>query len=96
MKKLIISLIASFMLCAFAYSQDKEKPQTGGPDPKPQKPDVGGEKPQTGGPQIQPKPRPIPFPPHWGRPPAIQTKDIRPLPGGFGMGSSTLAHWVKE
>ena len=94
MKKLIISLIASFMLCAFAYSADKEKPQTGGPDPRPQKPEVGGEKPQTGGPQIQPKPRPRPFPPHWGKPPAIQTKDIRPLPGGFGMGSSTLAHWI--
>jgi len=34
------------------------------------------------------------FPPHWGRPPAIQTKDIRPLPGGFGQGSSTLAGWI--
>ena len=42
-------------------------------------------------------PRPEPpkkFPPHWGRPPAIQTKDIRPLPGGFGQGSSTLAGWI--
>jgi len=36
MKKLIISLIASFMLCAFAYSAEKEKPQTGGSDPKPE------------------------------------------------------------
>jgi hypothetical protein len=80
MKKLIISLIASFMLCAFAYSEDKEKPQTGGPDPKPQKPEVE-------------RPR---FPLHWGKPPAAQTKDLRPLPGGFGMGSSTLAHWIKE
>ena len=25
-----------------------------------------------------------------------QTKDYRPLPGGFGMGSSTLANWIKE
>lgn len=35
-----------------------------------------------------------PFPPHWGNPPAIQTMDHRPLPGGFGFGSSTLAHWI--
>ncbi|MBT3636752.1 MAG: hypothetical protein HN531_07425 [Opitutae bacterium] len=90
MKKLIISLIASFMLCAFAYSEDKERPQTGGSDPKPQKPGEGGEKPEVG------RPAPKPFPPHWGKPPAAQTKDLRPLPGGFGMGSSTLANWIKE
>ena len=78
MKKLLISLIASFMLCAFAYSADKERPQTGGPDPKTSKTS---------------RPR---FPLHWGKPPAAQTKDLRPLPGGFGMGSSTLAHWIKE
>ena len=41
-----------------------------------------------------PRPEPRPFPQHWGRPPAIQTKDIRPLPGGFGQGSSTLAGWI--
>ncbi len=35
------------------------------------------------------------FPPHWGKPPDIQTKDFRPLPGGFGHGSSTLAHWIE-
>ncbi len=40
--------------------------------------------------------RPKPFPPHWGEPPAAQTKDMRPLPGGFGMGSSTLARWIGE
>ncbi len=39
---------------------------------------------------------PRPFPPHWGKPPAIQTKDLRPLPGDFGTGSSTLAHWVER
>ena len=46
------------------------------------------------------KPRPKlthkPFPPHWGKPPLLQTKDMRPLPFGFGMGSSTLAAWIKE
>jgi hypothetical protein len=41
-----------------------------------------------------PRPEPRPFPQHWGRPPAIQTKDIRPLPGEFGQGSSTLAGWI--
>jgi hypothetical protein len=171
MKKLIISLIASFMLCAFAYSADQGKPQTGGPDPKTNigqsnKPDpvaeyrnlekaLAGHKAEAAkaGHDLEVKiaelrknpdkneveigvkkarsehdaalkgheretkhiesrldelkkipevaicvfpPRPRPFPPHWGRPPAIQTKDIRELPGGFGMGSSTLAHWIKE
>ena len=36
------------------------------------------------------------FPEHWGDPPKIQTRDIRPLPGGYGEGSSTLAHWIQE
>jgi hypothetical protein len=36
------------------------------------------------------------FPEHWGPPPAIQTRDLRPLPGGYGMGSSTLARWIQE
>ncbi len=42
--------------------------------------------------------RPLPhvFPPHWGPLPAIQTRDIRPLPGGYGQGSSTLAAWIAE
>jgi hypothetical protein len=146
MKKLIISLIASFMLCAFAYSEDKERPQTGGPDPKPgigqpNKPDPVGEYrhlerliadkkafaerakfTQDGLAEFQaeikvletrldelkkipevaicvfpPRPQPHPkFPPHWGKPPEMQTKDIKPLPGGFGMGSSTLAKWIGD
>jgi hypothetical protein len=37
-----------------------------------------------------------PFPPHWGRPPAVQTKDFKKLPLGFGTGSSTLAKWILE
>ncbi len=52
---------------------------------------------------VQPiRPRPIkpgarkPYPKHWGRPPLRQTKDLRPLPGGYGMGSSTLAGWIKQ
>ena len=35
-----------------------------------------------------------PFPTAWGRPPDIQTKDYRPLPYGYGHGSSTLHHWI--
>jgi hypothetical protein len=34
------------------------------------------------------------FPAHWGKPPAIQTRDYVPLPGGYGHGSSTLARWI--
>lgn len=55
-------------------------------------------------PSIKPKPiRPIikprarkPFPKHWGDPPERQTRDLRPLPGGYGMGSGTLARWIQE
>lgn len=36
-----------------------------------------------------------PFPAHWGEPPKIQTRDIRPLPGGYGQGSSTLVSWIQ-
>ena len=63
---------------------ERPRPGTGGPDPRPEV-----EKPE-------PRPKPRPFPPHWGRPPAIQTKDIRPLPGGFGQGSSTLVSWIES
>ena len=36
------------------------------------------------------------FPAHWGDPPARQTRDLRPLPGNFGRGSSTLAKWIQK
>ena len=36
------------------------------------------------------------FPLSWGKPPAAQTKDWRRLPGKYGFGSSTLAHWVAK
>ncbi len=36
------------------------------------------------------------FPASWGPPPAAQTKDLRPLPGGYGQGSGTLATWIRE
>ncbi len=50
-----------------------------------------------------PPPRPIKpvvakkaYPKHWGAPPRLQTKDLRPLPGGYGLGSSTLAGWIQK
>ncbi|SVC58017.1 uncharacterized protein METZ01_LOCUS310871, partial [marine metagenome] len=49
------------------------------------------------------KPRPIKpvagrkaYPKHWGAPPRLQTKDLRPLPGGYGLGSSTVAIWIQK
>jgi hypothetical protein len=36
------------------------------------------------------------FPAHWGEPPQIQTMDYRPLPGGYGFGSSTMANWIQK
>ena len=49
-------------------------------------------------PVFPPKPvRPVrPFPQHWGKPPAAQTRDLVELPFGFGKGSGTLARWIKE
>ena len=63
-----------------------------------------------GNPDVKPRPiRPIPkplpvrpggvrkaYPKHWGAPPRLQTKDLRPLPGGYGVGSSTLAGWIQK
>lgn len=43
-----------------------------------------------------PKPKSKAYPAHWGAVPRIQTKDIRQLPGGYGMGSSTLAAWIQK
>ena len=36
------------------------------------------------------------YPAHWGAPPRIQTRDYRPLPGGYGNGSGTLATWIQK
>ena len=36
------------------------------------------------------------FPANWGRPPLRQTRDLRPLPGGYGRGSGTLVGWIQE
>ena len=36
------------------------------------------------------------FPNHWGQPPLRQTKDLKPLPGGYGQGSGTLVRWIQK
>ena len=36
------------------------------------------------------------FPEHWGSPPPNQTRDLVPFPGGYGMGSGTVAKWIQE
>jgi|TARA_E500000178_G_scaffold350772_1_gene410393 DNA repair exonuclease SbcCD ATPase subunit len=82
MKKFIIPTIVSLILSAFAFSQEKQKPEVDSSNLGEKKKKVEVERPR--------------FPTHWGRPPEIQLKDYRPLPGGFGMGSSTLAYWIKE
>ena len=43
-----------------------------------------------------PTPTPSRFPQRWGEPPRMQTKDLRPLPGGYGMGSGTLSSWIAQ
>ncbi|CAN5470586.1 hypothetical protein BH23VER1_BH23VER1_01240 [soil metagenome] len=59
------------------------------------------EPPADAGPNYQTKegegdlPKPA-FPVSWGDPPAIQTMDYRPLPGGYGYGSSTVASWIAQ
>ena len=34
------------------------------------------------------------FPARWGPPPEAQTADLIELPGGYGMGSTTLSRWI--
>ena len=34
------------------------------------------------------------FPDHWGATPQIETRDIKPLPAGYGSGSTTMFNWI--
>jgi Domain of unknown function (DUF5060)/Putative collagen-binding domain of a collagenase len=47
-------------------------------------------------PTVAPTQTAQPFPLQWGEPPAIQTRDLVPLPGGYGAGSSTLRAWIQQ
>ena len=38
----------------------------------------------------------VTYPSAFGEPPAMQTRDLRPLPFGYGMGSSTMATWLSR
>src|SRR5690606_31759316 len=38
----------------------------------------------------------FPAQPHCGEPPPGQPRDLRPLPGGFGVGRSTPARWIEQ
>ena len=51
---------------------------------------------ETGGEKVYHSPNGKAFPTHWGAPPKLQTRDYRPLPGGYGHGSGTLAKWITE
>ena len=96
MKKLTITIL-SLLVAGFVFSEEKTQKRLviGKLIPGKEKADPGEKRPSG---DIKKPKRPIhkPFPPHWGKPPAVQTKDIRPLPGGFGMGSSTLAKWIGD
>ena len=37
-----------------------------------------------------------PFPESWGSPPLFETRDLRPFPCGWGMGSGTRLRWITE
>lgn len=65
-------------------------------DPFLQEPGTGSEGSGNTGEKVHTAPNGKPFPAHWGAPPAIQTRDLRPLPGGYGMGSGTLASWIQK
>ena len=41
--------------------------------------------------------KPFPaFPPHWGKPPLRQTRDLVLWPGGYGRGSGTVRGWITK
>ena len=97
--------MASLLIAGIAVGEEKQQPLTIGRIlPKATSTEVSKEKPtlKIGKivPREQEKPTVAPekprFPKHWGHPPKIQTRDLVPLPAGFGRGSSTLAHWIKE
>ena len=77
-----LTLIITFLLGSYLMGKsDPRQLQQGKPDSR----------------QFEPgKPDSRQFPRHWGRPPEIQTRDMVKLPGKFGMGSSTLASWIRE
>ena len=100
-----ITLIASLLIAGIAFGEEKRQPLTIGKIlPKATSTETSKENPTlkigTLVPSDQDRPKVTPekprFPRHWGHPPKIQTRDMVELPGKFGKGSSTLAHWIKD
>ena len=100
-----ITLITSLLIASIAVGEEKPQPLTIGKIiPKATSVEDGKGKPPLKIGKLVPsnpeKPKIAPekphFPKHWGHPPKIQTRDLIPLPAGFGRGSSTLAHWIKD
>jgi len=62
------------------------------------KPDQNNPPKKTGPDQViaQGQVPPPTFPKSWGQVPKKQTRDLRPLPGGYGQGSGTLAKWTAK
>jgi len=100
------TLLVSLLIAGIAVGEEKKQPLTIGKIlPKATSTEVSKEKPTLKIGKLVPseqkpntkdvpeKPR---FPKHWGKPPAIQTRDMVKLPGNFGKGSSTLARWIAE
>ncbi len=82
-----------FEMDKFVLARNKEfKPEGNGPAVKVK----AGQLPAAFPEVAEAAPAPKKFPAHWGEPPAIQTRDLRPLPGGYGEGSGTLAKWIQE
>ena len=65
------------------------KPSEESPEPK-------KETPAPVEPKVYRSPSGKAYPTHWGAPPLRQTRDLRPLPGGYGNGSGTLARWIQQ
>ena len=98
--------MASLLIAGIAVGEEKQQPLTIGRIlPKATSTEVSKEKPTLALGKIVPReqkpdtkdvPERPRFPKHWGKPPAIQTRDMVKLPADFGKGSSTLARWIKE
>ena len=72
----------------------KEAPAPVDPPTKPETPEK--ETPAPVEPKVYQSPSDKAYPTHWGAPPLRQTRDLQPLPGGYGNGSGTLARWIQE
>lgn len=82
-----------FEMDKFVLASDKQfRPEGKGPEVRVK----SGELPKAFAEVPEPAAAAKKFPEHWGEPPAVQTRDLRPLPGGYGMGSGTLAKWIQQ